>query len=887
MKKPWFVNKKLIFVICVLIVCLITWNGAFTKEQKLTTEKYGTTSDSSIPIDNDSEVKIKFKITENNFDGIFVRLTAQTRDFEEEKLCFSMYDNDTGHKIAEYDILLSNEMYNSNTYVVLPYENSKNKSVTIYITGENINKIPYLNISDNENVASQLYVDGELQEKVLVFSGVYVEDKHINYEAIIQGLIFILFLVLVFGWEKFAAQMEKQEMTNHKKDWFSSVRKGFTKHKKAIVFFIASFFYIGVCLFIYDVYVKETVDQKQNVNTIPMVKEIQPIELNCDSKEAVVAFKSKHEELSALYYHVEVDSYTDEAKLHVIVSNNKNGNVYYDDYIPVKQIAKDKQLEIFLEKEFTDSANQMVKVVFEPMQFENTSILLKAGSIDRVTTCWVDGTQLNKAPALKTSYANNDFLIVLFLIYAVFIYLFGVLVYMLFIVKKVPLEQAFIPVVLSLGILYMFAIPLYTVPDEYTHIDTVYSISNQILGIEEPDKFGYMYKRTCDLEPVMMTDSKARITSYRRIYTSLFEKADDTTLVECYSKSALSNASELYYLPAAVGLSVARMLNWGCFATLMFGRFCNLFVYVMLGYWALKKIPFMRNVLFVIASLPITLQEAASFSYDSMLNAVVFVFLAECFYCIKKSNIIHKFDIITLFFLLMQLSYVKGGVYLPLCFLVVLIPYERCWKLRGKLGYYTGVLLMIMTSFMKSNIASLINRFQATQSTSINGFTGGEMYTFGYLLNHPLETINLYANTLFVEGDEYIQGVLGGELGVFQLYMPWATVIFTLIVLLYFCIDQNNRIVFRSKITTIWIGILTFASFMLVCLSMLVAFTTTNYNYIEGVQGRYFVPILILPFVLLTVVLKNKVLINSKKMMMLYSINHIICLFSIIMIVLQ
>jgi uncharacterized membrane protein len=238
-----------------------------------------------------------------------------------------------------------------------------------------------------------------------------------------------------------------------------------------------------------------------------------------------------------------------------------------------------------------------------------------------------------------------------------------------------------------------------------------------------------------------------------------------------------------------------------------------------------------------------------------------------------------------LLFLIMQMAYVKGGVYLPLCFLVILIPYERGWKLKGKVRYYVGIIVLILASFLKKNIISIIKRLQTVQGSNINGFNGGEMYTFGYLLHHPFKLVSLYVNTIFVEGDAYFQGVFGGELGVFQLYMPWFTVIVTFLALIFLSIDKEQKMILKKGFSRVWIGLIFVGSALLVCLSMLVAFTTTDYNYIEGVQGRYFIPIILLPFILLANKKGKTLMTDNNKIIGIYLLNHVIECLYILMIV--
>lgn len=881
----------MILILCIAVICMVSlWQG-FERQADWSMEKYGTTSDDSIPINDETEVKIRFQITEDNFQGITVRLTSDTRNFESEKLEFTMVDGDTEEQIAAYEMELKNEVYNSATLALLPYEHSKGKEVIVYITGKEIHKIPYLNISKNSNLKSELYIDGKKQKEVLVFSGAYIEGKSYNYQAFIEGALLLCLLVLVYNWNRISVDIEVSDEIkeyfpkNHRvKRLWNRILFFLRRYNKVCRFILLTIVYISLVVFVYQCYIDEKLSNREDVTVVSNIKNIDDLILNEKNGEVIQIFTGRHSNLSVLYYPVEIKNTDKNAMLHVIISDEENGYLYHDAYISIEKI-KNNELKILLQKEFTSSYRQKVRVEMEPIDFGSTEIQFQSGLGRSSVECFVNGEKTDIAPVLTASYNNNDFLNILYAVYALVIYVFLALIYYLFAVKEVALEKAFIPVVLLLGIIYLFVIPLYIVPDEYTHIDTAYSISNQILGVQESEKAGYMYKRECDLETEMAMESRAKMSSYRKIYTMLFSKTQNDTLVECYSKSAMGNASEIFYFPAAVGITIGRLLKWGNFPTLMFGRFCNLFVYVLLAYLAIRKTTFGRGHFFVVASLPITLQEAASYAYDSIINGMALVMLSYIFYMMKKDSKISRMDVFVLLFTVMQFAYVKGGVYLPLCFLIVLIPYERNWKIRGKMKYFVSIIILTLTSFLKKNIISIIKRFQTTQGTNINGFTGGDMYTFGYLLHHPLKLISLYVNTIFMKSDSYVQGVFGGELAGFQLYMPWITVVITFVVLVFLSIDKNTQTIVHRKFSKLWIGLIFLGSVMLILLSMLVAFTTTDYNYIAGVQGRYFVPIVLLPFFLFANRKAGKIEGNANKYINIYCMNHIIILLYILMVV--
>ncbi|MCM1157286.1 MAG: DUF2142 domain-containing protein [Bacteroidales bacterium] len=876
--------KFIILTVCILIVGIATAFFAGKPQRQWVASQYGTTSDDTVKLDADTEVKIEFTIRKDNFQGIAIRFANQG-EYHDEILKCAMYDEETGELLAEYETEMRREIYNSNTFLPLFCQNAGNRRVSVVFSGENLTKNILFYTSNHWGEESKLYVNGKLQESVLVFSDYFSQYNQYNVKAILEGILIIILLIFVYTWDISNICIGKEGELAHKAKIGERVFTYCRQHAKILVFMLLVFLNVSLGIFVYACYVDETLNEKLEADILKPQKNAETLRLDADVGNMTQTFRVKEPGLSTISYQINVKECSARAGLRISIYYGKQDVLLERQTVYLKDFATGdtESLEIVLDNEFAGSKRKKMKIVMEPLDFGDTQVEFLTSRKTGIAECLVDGTTQRVTPAVKAIYRDRDFLKLLYPVFAVCLLAVFCFVYYAFVFAGWRVEQVFVPLVILIGSLYMFIIPVYTVPDEYTHIDTAYEIANRILGIEASENPGYMYKRACDIETNMASASKAGIASYRRIYTSLFERAEDTALTECCGKSAIANAGILYYLPSAAGITIARLLHWGTFPMLMLGRFCNLLVFALLGYIALRKIPWGKNILCVIMTLSITLQEAASFSYDGMINGIAFVYLAYCFALIDETKVIRRRDVLVLLFLLMQMASVKGGVYLPLCFLVFLIPYERNWRVKGNFRYYVGMAGFILLCFAKNNMAAVLNRLQTAQGAMVNGFTGKELYTFNYLFHHPLKLISMYVNTLFVEGDDYVQGVLGGELGMHQLYLPWMSLFVVAFILFFLCRDKRNNIVLKKKLSRIWIGLMALFSVLLVCLSMLVSFTTMEYHFIEGVQGRYFIPLLLLPCVLLGIGKRNRMSVDVNKCFVIYYVNHIIMFYYIVM----
>ncbi len=888
-------NRMIIFVGLAFFVVAISLFFAFKGKDNWTTQGYSITSDDQISITDETDIELKFEISEDNFQGITIRISPKETTFGNEKLKFVMTDQESGNLIAEYSMDLKSEVFRSNSFVRLPYENSKGKKVSVHIEGIDIHHIPQLYVSNQFENNTKMYVDGTISKNVLVFSGVYMTKTEINYQSLVKGGMILALLILVLFWPFHVEVNQKENLLNTKRFlWLKNCMKTICnllhKHKKCIMFIGLSCFYFIFLVFVYKTYVSDMVWGKKSKVIVKNVEDADSIILNRDTEQWEQNFYVSRDELSSLLFKVKVRDYASAAKIHVKVYDGEKNICYHDKYVKVKKIAEnpDAYWKILLEKEFTKSQNQSVVIIMEPVDFANTVVEFEAGMTNQDNYLLQNGEYLSTVPALQVYYKDNGFLKPLFVIFSVMGYLFLLLVFYLFVIKRAGVKQAFIPVTLTLGILYMFAVPVYSVPDEYTHIDSAYIISNRMLGIAPENSYGYEYKRTIDIETEEAPEYNATLSDYRRLYTSFFEMADDQSLSSCYVNNALPNANVLCYLPAAIGITIARLLGLGTLQLFYLGRLMNLIAFTLLVYFAICKLPGGRHIVMLYTTLPIVLQEAASFAYDGMINACSVIFVSYCLYFAFDKGKKSLPDIFILLGSLLFMASVKGGVYLPMCLLIFLIPIEQNWRFKTHGRYLLGMTFCILASFMQNNITWLLNRIFVKGNRNINPFTGKEMYTIPYLVKHPLKLISLYVNTFFADISQWIYEFFGGKMGSMRnIQMPWIYVLIFMVIMGIAIASKDFDGKVRSHHLVVRCGCIAFASVLLLCLSMLIANTLTEYDLIKGVQGRYFIPCMLSVMLVTNYCLKSNRTVDHSKIKLIYYLTQIIFLFQLFIIVIS
>lgn len=442
----------------------------------------------------------------------------------------------------------------------------------------------------------------------------------------------------------------------------------------------------------------------------------------------------------------------------------------------------------------------------------------------------------------------NHFVRSYFLVICGILTVFSVLLYYLFFIKKAGLEWCAFFSILVIGGIYGFLITPYMVPDEETHIDMAYRYADILMNTGNTDDF-HCLKRAEDVEKKFISDPC--VENYRYVYENIGKMAKNTEIVEA-DATANSGAYLFMHFPGAVGIALARILHLGYVQMLYLGRFLGLLVFALAVFFGMKKLPFGKPTLYVLAMLPITLQQANSFSYDSILFSAALLYLCYIISMAYSEDSIQALDIVICCILGIGIIYCKSGAYTPLVFAFMLIPMR---KFASKMAYYSfmgslsGAFLL---GFLVKNV-KVVNTAAET-TNKVMGIAEAitiPNYSLSYILQNPVVFFDVVNNTIADKTDFYIQSMLGQHLGWIQVELANVLVIAFSIILMLSAFRARGEKQYITTGNKWWIFVITCASAALVLLGMLVSWTPVTYVSVEGVQGRYFFPILLLGLMIL------------------------------------
>ena len=461
------------------------------------------------------------------------------------------------------------------------------------------------------------------------------------------------------------------------------------------------------------------------------------------------------------------------------------------------------------------------------------------------------------------------YLIVLSVAYWIFVFLVLFLVLWL-VYKKSSLPVIYLICSLLFGSVIMLVLPPFAVPDEKVHFNSAYNLSNVLEGKGSIQINGGLLIRACDTKilpkeyssnPDLLRDLSeiTKISGYKKYYPYLAKNVkapDEPKIIKVDRK--ITN-SVIGYIPQTIGILVARFLGLNQFGLFYSGRFFNLLFCSLFIFLGLKISKIEQILFFVIALLPMVLQQASSYSYDGLLNTMAFVFAMTIvsFYNDRKLD---KGRFITALISGLTLFSLKSFTYSPILLLsLILIKKNYFYSIKKRLLYS---LLLIITVLIIMLFLRLFFLSDNSTVKTVVSFYGKEkiMYDVGFLIKQPFEYLRLFFNTFSSHFFIFLSQMTGGIMAVRNVHI--SDFLFSLLVFSLFITTLENSqktIQLKSVFHKVILFCIIFAVLNTVSVAMLLFGTDFGGYRINGIQGRYFLPVL--PIILL--LFKNKMIIKK------------------------
>lgn len=403
--------------------------------------------------------------------------------------------------------------------------------------------------------------------------------------------------------------------------------------------------------------------------------------------------------------------------------------------------------------------------------------------------------------------------------------------------KKPAAHWRFFAVFLACGLLYLFAVPMLQVSDEPQH----YLRSYEVASFREPMALG-----KSDVGDVMEGNlipdafSEPFTTSYRDILGAWNERIDKTH-AERYSFPGSALYSPVSYIPQALGIGIARLVTDRSVALLYAGRISNLIIVAFLCMLAVKIFPFDKNLLMLLLLIPIYVHKAGSMSADGLTIAVVALFVSYVFYLqYETENKLKLRQLIPIYLLVFLLSQCKI-VYLPVCLAFFVISPKRFGsKKRYSLHLTALILLAVVAGFGWLSISSrYLNVGYSTSGVQIMS-----------ILTDPIGYVKILLRTFKVQGMTLLEQMMGIGMGVGGVRNSRLLTLGYLVLIVLTAVFGRGKSREHRQKRDKWLLLLAaFGVALLTCTALYIQWTAPGFETIMGLQGRYFLPVLMLTMI--------------------------------------
>ena len=429
------------------------------------------------------------------------------------------------------------------------------------------------------------------------------------------------------------------------------------------------------------------------------------------------------------------------------------------------------------------------------------------------------------------------------IVFVVAITLFSILIiYRKYFYKR--LDKAFLLIAIPVGILFILVLPktVYTSWDDQIHIKNAYTafsseqttFSQGLQKLQAKDELDQKYFQT----------TEERLALYDEINELHKETKDRVIQLNNYSPKY----NRLVYLPFYVGFKIADAINLNLTTGIVLAKILNLLCYIGLIYAAIKVSTYAKKLVFAVGLTGSNLFLSSQFSYDPTIIASIILALAIFLRQLELEKINNKY--IFIFILCIIWASLPKAIYCPLLLLLWFIPNKKFANKKQAIA--VKVLAIIIAIILATTF--ILPFFLGSVAGDSRGGNTNASAQLSLIIHNPIAYAILQTKFFVTDGPRLLLGIntFQGVAYIESMLEPLTQILY-LISLVFILkvtfqtpldkkvITTKIKIAFLLALITLW---------LLITSAMYLSFTEVGNTTIEGVQARYFIPIL-LPLLLL------------------------------------
>lgn len=416
---------------------------------------------------------------------------------------------------------------------------------------------------------------------------------------------------------------------------------------------------------------------------------------------------------------------------------------------------------------------------------------------------------------------------------------------------RVKMANIFMVIALVCGLLISFILPPLCSPDENVHFVHAYDISrgNLFAEVHEgrivrfiPDKVNQFVNKY----PISMNgiQNGNRYNHLQMFYDSY--NGDDLGEPVVYPISSGTAGYGIAALSMRIVSEIGNLLKISKldnpYNLMLAGRIGNLLFYTLLIFFAIRRAPHFYRFIMLIGLMPMSLFLGASLNYDAIIIPISLYFVALVLdLSARKEEKLTGGEILRVLLCAALLAELKQGLCAPLLILLLTIPIKKYGSVRKLIFCIVAVIAAAIVGYIPNIINGRIDASVHSLSEAVSTSQLQQQWVASNMSQIP----NLLKTTFEVFFSGYVT-MFWGVLGWLDVYIPAPVMTIGYIMLLITALYEGCTFnIWRKRR---WKNILSFigavVSALAVFMSMYFFFTqVTGYYVVEGVQGRYFIPI--------------------------------------------
>ena len=402
------------------------------------------------------------------------------------------------------------------------------------------------------------------------------------------------------------------------------------------------------------------------------------------------------------------------------------------------------------------------------------------------------------------------------------------------------IEYAFAYIALAVGLVMALGFPVQKVSwDEEYHFTSAYNLSFfKVVMTPEIIYYGDAY----ETGSLMYPKSEKEFAQFKEFLDgSDIYNYDNAEQVK---KGGFMGLSSIGHIPSAVGMNIARLFKLPLSYLYIFGRVFNLLFYVACCFFAIKYMKLGKRLLAVAALMPTNLFLASVYSYDAMVNGLLFLATAIILSDIANEKAVFNWKKYVFTMGLIFMASAIKIVYIPFVLLILIMPKDRFKTKKDMLIMkgliIAGVVFAVALLLFFVDLADFM-------SADLRGGDTNVARQIEYILDNVPAVAGLVVKSITSSFVSYSVGNgaygLVGHLGAF----PYEILIIASICVIVLTDGSELMLNIKSRVG---VALIMLATTAVVWLSMYIVFTPVGGSWIAGVQGRYFAPLRV-PFYLL------------------------------------